>query len=136
MPEEIIPMHDLARSEARLSRWMVLIAVAGMAGLFITGRGRAGLGFAVGAFFGVLNYNWLRQSVEALANAGTVRPPKRVIVKFAVRYPLAIVALYVLYRTHWLPFMFIIYGLLVPAGAIVIESPFLIREGLRASSKG
>jgi hypothetical protein len=114
---------------------MVLIAVAGMAGLFIAGRGRAGLGFGVGAFFGILNYNWLRQSVEALANAGTVRPPKRVIVKFAVRYPLVILALYLLYRTRWLPFMTIIYGLLVPAGAILIESPVLMREGLRASSR-
>jgi hypothetical protein len=128
-------MLDLARSEARLSRWMVLIAVAGMAGLFISGRGKAGLGFAIGAFFGLLNYNWLRQSVEALGNAATVRPPKRMIVKFAVRYPLVIVALYCLYRTRWLPFMVIIYGLLVPAGAILIESPFLIREGLRASGR-
>jgi hypothetical protein len=114
---------------------MVLIAVAGMACLFITGRGRAGLGFAIGAFFSVLNYNWLRQSVEALGNAATVRPPKGVIVKFAVRYPLVIVALYLLYRTHWLAFMAIIYGLLVPAGAILIESPFLIREGFRASGR-
>jgi hypothetical protein len=129
-----IPVLDLARSEARLFRWMVLITTAGMAGLFITGRGRAGLGFAIGAFFGVLNYNWLRQSVEALGNAATIRPPKRVIVKFAVRYPLVIAALYLLYRTRWLPFMVIIYGLLVPAGAIVIESPFLIREGLQASN--
>jgi ATP synthase I chain len=128
-------MLDPARSEARLSRGMLLIAAAGMAGLFIAGRGRAGLGFAIGAFFGVLNYHWLRESVEALGNAGTVRPPKRVIVKFAIRYPLVILALYLLYRTRWLPFMAIIYGLLVPAGAILIESPFLIREGLRASGR-
>src|SRR6516225_8595662 len=127
-------MLDLARSETRLSRWMILIAAAGTAGLFIAGRGRAGLGFAIGAFFGILNYYWLRESVEAVANAGTLRPPKRVIVKFAVRYPLVIVALYLFYRTRWLPFMDIIYGLLVPAGAILIESPFLIREGLRASN--
>jgi hypothetical protein len=128
-------MLDLARSEARLSRWMVLIAVAGMAGLLIMGRGRAGLGFGIGAFFGVLNYHWLRQSVEALGNAAAVRPPRKVIVKFVVRYPVVIVALYLLYRTRWLPFMTIIYGLLVPATAILIESPFLIREGLRASSR-
>ena len=127
-------MLDLARSEVRLSRWMVLIAIAGVAGLFIMGRRRAGLGFAAGAFFGILNYYWLRESVEVLANAGTVRPPKRVILKFAVRYPLVILVLYLFYRTHWLPFMAIIYGLLVPAGAILIESPFLIREGLRASN--
>jgi len=127
-------MLDLARSEARLSRWMVLITLAGMAVLFITGGGRAGLGFATGAFLGMLNYSWLRQSVAALGNAGMVRPPKRVIVKFAVRYPLAILALYLLYRTGWLSFKAVIYGLLVPAGAILIESPFLIREGLRASN--
>ncbi len=113
---------------------MILIAVAGTAGLFITGRGRGGLGFAIGAFFGILNYRWLHESVEALANAGIVRPPKRVIVKFLVRYPLAIAALYLFYRTHWLPFMAIISGLLVPAGGILIESPFLIRQGLRSSS--
>jgi hypothetical protein len=127
-------MLDLARSEARLRRWMILISVAGIAVLFIIGHGRAGLGFAVGALFGVVNYNWLRQSVEALANTGTVRPPKRVIIKFALRYPLVIMALYLLYRARWLPFKTIIYGLLVPAGAILIESPFLIGEALRASN--
>lgn len=114
---------------------MILIAVAGTAGLFIAGRARAGLGFAIGAFFGILNYYWLHESVEALANAGRVRPPKRVIIKFAVRYPLAIAALYLFYRTRWLPFLAIIYGLLVPAGAILIESPFLIRDGLRSSDR-
>ncbi len=128
-------MLELARSEARLPRWMILIAVAGTAGLFIAGRARAGLGFAIGAFFGILNYYWLHESVEALANAGRVRPPKRVIIKFAVRYPLAIAALYLVYRTRWLPFLAIIYGLLVPAGAILIESPFLIRDGLRSSDR-
>ena len=57
------------------------------------------------------------------------------IVKFAVRYPLVIVALYLFYRTRWLPFMAIIYGLLVPAGAILIESPFVIRGGLQTSGR-
>ncbi len=128
-------MLDLGRSEGRLPRWMILIAVAGTTGLFITGRGRAGLGFAIGAFFGILNYSWLHESVEALANAGRVRPPKRVIVKFLVRYPLVIAALYLIYRTRWFSFMAIIYGLLVPAGAILIESPFLIREGLRGTDR-
>jgi hypothetical protein len=128
-------MLDLARIEARLSRWMILLAVAGTAGLFIAGRARAGVGFAVGAFFGILNYYWLHESVEALANAGRVRPPKRVIVKFVVRYPLVFAALYLFHQTRWLPFFTIIYGLLVPAGAILIESPFLIREGLRSSGE-
>ena len=114
---------------------MILIAVAGTAGHLVVGRGRAGLGFAIGAFFGILNYYWLHESVEAVANAGRVQPPKRIIVKFGVRYPLVIAALYLFYRTRWLPFLPIIYGLLVPAGAILIESPFLIREGLRGSRR-
>ena len=126
-------MLDLAQSEARLPRWMVLIAAMGASGLFITGRGRAGLGFAIGAFFGILNYYWLHESVEALANAGMVRPPKRVIAKFLVRYPLVIAILYLFYRTRWLPFMAIISGLFVPAGGILVESPFLIRDGLHKS---
>ena len=128
-------MLDPAQSEARLRRWMILITLAGIAVLFVAGRGRSGLGFMIGASFGILNYYWLHEAVAALANAGALRPSKRVIVKFAVRYPLAILALYFFYRTRWLPFMTIIYGLLVPAGAILIESPFLIREGLRTSDR-
>lgn len=124
-------MLDLAQSEARLPRWMVLIAAAGTSGLFIMGRGTSGLGFAIGAFFGILNYYWLHESVEALASAGMIRPPTRVLVKFLVRYPLVIAALYLFYRTRWLPFMAIISGLFVPAGGVLVESPFLIREGLR-----
>ena len=55
-------MFGLARSEARLPRWMILIAVVGIVGLFIMNDGRAGLGFAIGTFLGILNYYWLHES--------------------------------------------------------------------------
>jgi len=64
-------------------------------------------------------------------SAGEVRPPKRVLAKFFVRYPLAFAAVYLFYRTGWLPATAILAGLFVPVGGVLIEAVVLLRDGLR-----
>ena len=120
---------DLGRAEARLPRWMLAIAGVGTLGILLSARLRFGVGFAVGSGLGILNYLWLHNIVEALANAGTVRPPKSVLAKVLVRYPLMFAGVYLFYKSGLLPFTAILAGLFVPVGGVLIESVLLIRDG-------
>lgn len=124
-------MMDLAQAEARLPRWMVGLACAVTMGILLFGHARFSAGFALGSALAILNYFWLHQAVEALMSAGQARPAKRVLAKVFVRYPLAFVAVYLFYKTGWLPAAAILAGLFVPAGGVLIEAVVLLRDGLK-----
>jgi ATP synthase I subunit len=132
---EIIQTPDqgfnIARAEARLPRWMIGIAMAVPLAILVSGHARVAAGFAFGAALSVLNFYWLHQAIQNLFVAGQTRVPRRVIAKFALRYPLAIMALYLFYKTSWLPSTAILAGLFVPVGGVLIEALFQVREGLR-----
>jgi ATP synthase I chain len=123
---------DLARAQTRLPWLMVGLALAVTLGAAGTGRFLFAAGFAFGAAVAILNFHWLHQTIGHLFAAGQVRLPWLVITKFVVRYPLAFAALFLFYKTGWLPFPAIIAGLFVPVGGILIEAVFQLREGLRA----
>jgi len=126
-------MTDLAQAEARLPRWMAGLAVTSTLALMLFGHARFSLGFAFGSALAILNYLWLHQAVEALMSAGEACPPKRVLVKFFVRYPLAFLAVYLFYKTGWLPIAAILAGLFVPVGGVLLEAVILLRDGWKAS---
>ena len=94
-----------------------------------------GLGFALGLSLGaalaILNYYWLHQAIETLMGAGQARVPRRVIAKFALRYPLAIGGLFLIYKTGWLPFTAIVAGLFVPVAGVLIEAIAQLCSGWR-----
>jgi hypothetical protein len=124
-------MMDLAQAEARLPRWMVGLACAITMGILLFGHARFGAGFALGSALAILGYLWLHEAVDGLMSAGQTRPPKRVLAKVFVRYPLAFAAVYLFYWTGWLPATAILAGLFVPGGGVVIEAAVLIRHGLK-----
>jgi hypothetical protein len=125
-------MMDLTQAEARLPRWMVGLACAATMGILSFGHVRFGAGFALGSALAILGYFWLHQAVETLTSAGQARPPKRVLAKVFVRYPLAFAAVYLFYRTGWLPATAILAGLFVPVGGVLIEAVVLLRDGFKA----
>src|SRR5208282_752900 len=125
------PATDLAQAEARLPRWMFALAGAGTIGILLSTHVRFGAGFAVGSGLGILNYLWLHNIVEALVNAGTVRPPRTVLAKVFVRYPLMFAGVYIFYKSGWLPFTGILAGFFVPLGGVLIEAFVLLRDGWR-----
>lgn len=131
MQKETISTIELARAEARLPHWMTAGAFVGALVMLLAGYSRAAAGFAVGSALAILNYFWLHQVVETLMTAGQARVPKRVVAKFAARYPLIFAGVYLFYRTGWLPVVAILAGLFVPVGGILIEAVFQIYEGLR-----
>lgn len=121
---------ELARAEARLPRWMIGVALLGTLAALLSGHARAAGGFALGAALAIVNYYWLHQAIETVFGLGRAHVPKPVVLKFAVRYPLAFAGVYVFYRTGWLPFLAILGGLFVPAVGVLIEAAFLLGEGL------
>ena len=116
------------RAEVRLIRWMAGVAVAGVLIALAAGYGRAALGFLLGAATAILAYSWLHQSVAALLDLGRTRVPKRMVLKVAIRYPLAFGLMYLFYRTGWAPLPAVIGGLFVPAAGAVIECVFQVGE--------
>ena len=51
--------------------------------------------------------------------------------KFLLRYPLAVLAIYLVYRRDWLPLGAILAGLFVPVGGVLIEAMVQLKEGFR-----
>lgn len=131
-----IEMMDPEKAEARLPRWMLALAGVGTVGILLFAHLRFGAGFAIGAGLGILNYIWLHNIVEALANAGTVRPPKSALFKVIIRYPLMLAGVFFFYKTGWLPVTAVLAGLFVPVGGVLIEAVVLLCDGMKFSVKG
>ena len=133
MPTETIRGLDPARGEARLPRWMTAVGAVAIITLLASGHARVAAGFALGAAVAILNYRWLHQAVATLLGAAEPRVPRRVILKFAVRYPLAFAGVYLFYRTGWLPFGAVMAGLFVPVAAVLVEAVIQVWDGLRTA---
>jgi hypothetical protein len=125
---ETIQGSDPARAEARLPRWMLGIAVAGTAVMFAAAPARYAGGFAVGAALAILGYLWLHEAVDKLLAAAPERLPWGTVMRFALRYPLALGAVYAFYRTGWLAYQAVLAGLFVPVAGALIEAVVQIRE--------
>lgn len=126
---------DRERAEARMPRWMLALAIAGTLGIGASAHLRFALGFAVGAALGILNYFWLHSIVEALVNAGTVRPPKSALAKVIIRYPLLFAGVYLFYRSGWLPFTGVLAGFFVPVAGVLIEALAFLCSAWKESEK-
>lgn len=127
---------DLVRAEARLPRLMVGVTIAVTLVALAAGHTRFGAGFAFGAALAILNFRWLHQAIMNLFAAGQTRVPRRVIAKFALRYPLAFATLFLFYKTRWLPFPAILAGLFVPVGGVLIEGVIQIRKSFQTLGPG
>jgi hypothetical protein len=121
---------DLPRIESRMLRWMMLLAIVGVAAILAKGRWQVGIGFAVGAALGVLNFHWLWQTGNVLMSAQSAHVPFKTACLMVVRYPLAFAALALLYFSGWVPLLPVIAGLLVPGGGVLVESLFMVGAGL------
>jgi hypothetical protein len=123
-------MTDLPKIESRMLRWMTLLAIVGVAVILAKGRWQVGIGFAVGAVLGALNFHWLWQTGNFLMAAQSAHVPFRTVFLMVARYPLAFGVLALLYFSGWMPLLPVIAGLLVPGAGVLVESVFLIGAGL------
>jgi hypothetical protein len=125
---------EFIRAEARLPRWMMALAVVGVAASLILEGGRFAAGVALGATLAILGYYWLHQTIQAMLTTQTTRLPARIIFKFALRYALAIGSVFVFFKTGWLPFTAILVGLFAPVGGALAEAVVQICRGWRPTS--
>jgi hypothetical protein len=131
METQPITDRELERAEARLPKWMTALAVFASMALLAGGEARAASGLTLGAALAIVNYCWLHQAVAALFRGMVARVPKRVLMKFLLRYPLAVAAIYLFYREARLPLWAIFAGLFAPVGGVLIECVVQLREGFR-----
>ncbi len=133
MPAERMQSPALTIAEAHMWRAMLWLGGAGML-LVAAGWGlRVAAGFALGTALALLNYHWLHEAVVALMNAGEARVPRIIAAKFIVRYPLAIAALYAIYRLDVVPFGGVLAGLFVPVAGALVEAVIQLRVAWRES---
>jgi hypothetical protein len=107
-------------------RWMIALAILGVAAILATGRWQVGMAFAVGAGLGVLNFHWLCQTGKVLMGVQTAQVPRKTAILMIARYPLALAGLAFLSISGWLPLLPVIAGLLVPGVGVFLESLFLV----------
>jgi hypothetical protein len=115
---------------------MALVALAGTLVALVAGDVRHAAGFALGAALAILGYRWLHQAVESLLANRPQRLAWHVVTRFALRYPLVFVVVYLFYRTGWLPLAGVLAGLFVPVAGACVEAFIQIREGWSASGAG
>jgi len=106
---------------ARLPRWMGAVAGAGSLVALASRHPRWAAGFAAGSGAAILAYWWLQQVVATALDAGDGRPPRGTMIKFAMRYPLLIILLGVVYLTGSLSIRGVVAGLFVPLAGVLIE---------------
>lgn len=123
---------NLARAEARLPRWMFAVAIVAVVAAGAALGLQFALGLLLGAALAILNYYWLHQAIEALMHSGQARVPRGVLAKVVVRYPAAILVLYLLYKSGWFSFPAILAGLFVPVAGALIEAIAQVCSGWRA----
>lgn len=133
LPEaESAPQVDAAAESfysgalARIARYMLILALL-FSGLTLWRFGwRIALGFAAGCAIAYLNFHWLKRAVIAMADRITQTGSRRggVVWKFVLRYLLAGVAAYFLFRLAPVALKGFLAGLFLPVAAILCEAAY------------
>jgi|SRR5581483_3890462 len=112
----------LARAVGRMYISMAAMSAAGVLIVFVWWGWRAGLGFALGAAASWLNFRWLKNLVDSLAQVAAGRRLKsRTAVLLGLRYLLLAAAGYGILRVSEISLTAALVGLFVSAAAVVLE---------------
>ena len=131
-----------AAAERRIWRFQLIIAaLGGIVALSLAGP-RAAAAFLAGAAISSLNFFWLKQAVDALAEkaaagAATAKRKHRLLVwKFLGRYALIGVAAYAILKYTVWNIKALLAGLFLFVAAILAEIVFEIVSGLTSDRHG
>jgi hypothetical protein len=124
--------------ERRIER--LTLAITAAAAIFTSVRWgwRVGMGMALGGTLSWLNFRWLDQGIgQVLSAAGHAEgKPERVsrwiYGRFVGRMLLIVVAVYVIFKTRWLPGEAVLAGLFSLICAVLVEVSYEIMTGFRA----
>lgn len=122
----------LASIIRRIGWWILLFTVAGSAGLLLCGRfGWAG-SFAAGG--GVAYFGYWTQ-VQMVDRAMGEKRVRAVLLKVFLRYGLIILGVYSMMRLSKFEVTGFLAGLLLPAGAVLMESMGYLAKNFRGTGR-
>jgi hypothetical protein len=137
--EEIIPLPEefYSGALARISRLMLILALAGVLAALLGWGWRVALGFACGCGIAQLNFHWLKRVVGALADhmtqAANPKPTKGMVLRFLLRYALMALAAYAIFTVSRTSLYGLFAGLFLPVAGIACEAAY---EAYAALARG
>lgn len=136
-PGETETAEDSYRSVLRrLFLTMSALALLLTPAIWIRYGPAAALSFLLGGVVAIVNFYWLRRTVEAMGRAfdATGRKPSAalVIARFLLRYVLIAFAAYAILKSYPASLYGLIAGLSLPVGAILIEAVYETSRAIRA----
>jgi hypothetical protein len=120
----------------RLVWIMIVLVVAGTAAAAIAFHMPMALSFLAGGALAILNFHWLKRTIEAMGGRlpSRVRSAWGVVLRFLLRYVLIAAVAYVILKSTTNSLYGFFVGLAVPVGAILIEAVYetyrFLRTGL------
>ena len=124
----------------RISRLMVMLAVALSAAAWWRYGWRVALGFACGGAIAYLNFHWLKRVVIALADratqSGHPQSSQGVVLRFLLRYVLMALGAYVIFTVSRASLYGLFAGLFLPVAAIACEAAYALWVALTKSASG
>jgi ATP synthase I chain len=117
-------------------RLVAIMALLGFAGTITAGIWYGLLmatAFLVGSVIAVLNFHWLKHTIEAMGGRlpSRARAAWGVALRFLLRYVLIAAAAYVILKSTTNSLYGFFAGLAIPAGAIVMEAMYETYRALR-----
>lgn len=121
------------RTYRRLVWIMAALALLGVPAVWIRYQGSMAMTFAVGSLLAMLNFHWLKRTVEAMGGrfAGKTRSSWGVVFRFLLRYVLIALIAYVILKSTASSLYGFFAGLSLPVGAILIEAVYETYQALR-----
>jgi ATP synthase I chain len=124
-----ISFHDISILERiipRLLRNILVVSVLLLGPAFWLYHWAGVIGFALGAAVSYVNFHSLTRGVEGLAdrivNRNSREKGGRILLRFMVRYGLVAAAAYAIFKGSSVAFHGFLWGLCVPAAALLVEA--------------
>jgi len=119
----------------RLLRNILVLSILLVGPAFWFYRSRGAVGFAFGAAISYVNFRSLSRGVEGLTkrivDQNSREKGGRIIMRFVLRYLLVGMVAYAIFKSSALAFRGFLWGLLVPAGALMLEAAWESYTALR-----
>jgi hypothetical protein len=119
----------------RIVRGMLVLAAIATLALFVRFGSAIAVGFLLGSAIAILNFQWLKRVVSALADRATTtgRQPsgKGVVARFLLRYFLIALGAYAIFKISPYSLYGLFAGLFLPVGGILIEAGYELYAALR-----
>jgi hypothetical protein len=136
------PNEDFySRALLRISRFMLVLALASSALGWWRYGWRVALGVAVGSAVAYLNFHWLKRVVSALADRATEPGQEKqsssgVVLRFLLRYVLMGAGAYAIFTVSPASLYGLLTGLFLPVAAIACEAAYELWFALARSASG